>query len=715
MLRFALILLLTLAALPARAAPEFNPFAGRVAAAAPITRLIVRLRPDAFARAEVASVTSDMNTAAAAERARLEAAGRVHALGVRTGTALELSHSIAADTHVVHLSVAQDGDLLAFTLNALRLDAEVAYAVPDRRKHAHATTPNDPLYPATPGLGQAGQTGQWYLQAPAATAAGGTTTTAAINATSAWDTTTGLTTLVIADMDTGILFGHPDLLRVSSGGRLLDGYDFVGPDSGLGGPGGPGDTFLTANNGHGWGPDPSDPGDWVTVADNMTTVFKGCLPDPTVPEPSSWHGTRVAGMLGALTNNAIGIAGLTWGPKILPVRVLGKCGGFDSDIIAGMRWAAGLAVPGVPTNPTPAKVLNLSLGGPSECSAAYTTAITDITAKGASIFASAGNEGGPIDEPANCPGVVGVTAVRHVGTKVGFANVSGVHTTGGVSADVSLAAPGGNCFNLTGACLFSLDTTTNAGTTTPDTSATGYTYTNQTNFNIGTSFSSPIAAGIGALMYSVNSQLTPALLLARLKKGARAFPNIATDPTGAAIPMCHVATSSTDLQVIECNCTTTTCGAGLADAPGAVAEALRPIAAISVTGTNANGQTVNFGVTGSSAADTHSLASYAWVVTASTTFAPPTLGAATGATSSLAIPSCGSVTVQLTVTDDMGRTDAVSQVSGQAPAAGTTCPGPAAASSHGGGVFDPAALAVAVFGAAVAIGARRRRRERALH
>jgi serine protease len=715
MLRFALILLLTVAALPARAAPELNPFAGRVAAAAPITRLIVRLRPDAFARAEVASVMSNPNTAAAAERARLESAGRVHALGVRTGTALELSHSIAADTHVVHLSFAQDGDLLAFTLNALRLDAEVAYAVPDRRKHVHATTPNDPLYAAIPGLGQAGQTGQWYLHAPAATAAGGSTTTAAINATTAWDTTTGSSAIVIADMDTGVLFGHPDLLAVSAGGRLLPGYDFVGPDSGAGGVGGAGDTFLTANDGNGWDPDPSDPGDWVSVADAMTAEFSGCLPDPTVPEPSSWHGTRVSGMLGALTNNATGVAGVTWGPKILPVRVPGKCGGFDSDIIVGMRWAAGLAVPNVPLNPTPAKVLNLSLGGPSECSAAYTTAVTDITAQGASIFASAGNEGGPIDEPANCPGVVGVTAVRHVGTKVGFANVSGLHTTGGVSAAVSIAAPGGNCFNLSGACLFSLDTTTNKGLTTPDTSATGYTYTDQTNFNIGTSFSSPIAAGIGALMYSVNSHLTPGLLLTRLRNGARAFPNIATDSTGVAIPTCHVATSSTDLQVIECNCTTTTCGAGLADAPGAVAEALRPIAAISVTGTNANGQTVNFDVTGSSAADTHSLASYAWVVTASTTFALPTLGATTGATSSLAIPSCGSVTVQLTVTDDMGRTDAASVVSGQAPAAGATCPGPAAASSHGGGVFDPAALAVAVIGAAVAIGARRRRRERALH
>ena len=66
---------------------------------------------------------------------------------------------------------------------------------------------------------------------------------------------------------------------------------------------------------------------------------------------SSWHGTRVAGILGAITNNGTGIAGMTWSGWVLPVRVLGKCGGYDSDIIAAMAWAAGLRWTACPTTP----------------------------------------------------------------------------------------------------------------------------------------------------------------------------------------------------------------------------------------------------------------------------------------------------------------------------------------------------------------------------
>ena len=82
------------------------------------------------------------------------------------------------------------------------------------------------------------------------------------------------------------------------------------------------------------------------------------------------------GCVGAISDNMEGIAGGTWNTQILPVRVLGKCGGYDSDIIAAMRWAAGLNVPGVPTNPTPAKILNLSLGGSGSCTSSYRQAIS---------------------------------------------------------------------------------------------------------------------------------------------------------------------------------------------------------------------------------------------------------------------------------------------------------------------------------------------------
>ena len=84
---------------------------------------------------------------------------------------------------------------------------------------------------------------------------------------------------------------------------------------------------------------------------------------------SSWHGTSVAGIIGANTNDGVWTAGIDWAARILPVRVLGKCGGYDSDIVDGIAWAAGLAVPGMPANPTPAQVINMSLGGEGSVSA----------------------------------------------------------------------------------------------------------------------------------------------------------------------------------------------------------------------------------------------------------------------------------------------------------------------------------------------------------
>ncbi len=687
MIRPMLLAVLLLAAQAVPAAPEFNPVRGHPASTVAPTRLIVALKPDANLRLQIADTR-------AREQAELDAArGRLQAIGNRNGLALRLSHSLTADTHVVLLPQATDADGLARTLAALAADRDVIYAVPDGRKHTHAL-PNDTIF----------QAGQWHLKAPVSTAYG--TTTAAINAVTAWDTTTGAAGLVIAVIDTGILPKHPDLA-----GRLLAGYDFVGPDNGAGGSGGPNSTFLTANDGDGWDADPSDPGDWVSATDLTNPVFSGgsCTADS-----SSWHGTRVAGILSAATNNAYGIAGLTWTGKILPVRALGKCGGFDSDIIAGMRWAAGLSISGVPTNPTPAKVLNLSIGGAGACSAAYQAAVDAILAAGATIVSSAGNEGGPIDAPANCRGVIGVAGVRHVGTKVGYSNVSG--TADGIAASVTLAAPAGNCV-LTGAndpCLFSIDTLTNAGTTVPDTTINGYTVTDQFNTNVGTSFSSPIVAGIAALMYSVDSKMSPAQLTARLQAGTRAFPSIPND--GATppnpIPACQIAKNTTDTsQNIECNCTTSTCGAGLADAAGAVAQALRPFAEVTITGSNSPGQTVTLSATSSYAADGHTIASETWSITAYTSYASPTLGATSGSSSSLDIPSCGVITVRLTVTDDAGRSDSIDSNFGQAPAAGTQCaaPVPPHSGGGGGGAMEPVTLAALMtVGGALLVGRRRR-------
>jgi hypothetical protein len=408
-----------------------------------------------------------------------------------------------------------------------------------------------------------------------------------------------------------------------------------------------------------------------------TAKFSGCTVDN-----SSWHGTRVAGILGALSNNATGITGITWQPKILPVRVLGKCGGVDSDILDAMRWAAGLHVTGIPDNTHPAQIINMSLGGTGACTSAEQTVINEVVAAGVTVVISAGNEGGPVDSPANCVGVAGIAGIRQIGTKVGFSSLG---------PEAALAAPAGNCVNPSGACLFSIDTTINNGTTTPTTNG----YTDQLNPNLGTSFSSPIVAGIAGLMTSVNANLKPAQLIARLKEGAKTFP-VSSDP---AIKNCHVPASSTDLQTTECNCTTSTCGAGMANAPGAIKAALRPIAAVAVPATVSAGQNVALAGTGSAAACGHTITTYAWTNVGNST--NPIQGANT-ATATVVAPATGSITVRLTVTDDAGYQDTADVVV-SATAATTTAPANANSGKCAAAVL-PVAVTVTPATASVQVG-----------
>ncbi|MFN5012176.1 MAG: S8 family peptidase, partial [Gammaproteobacteria bacterium] len=492
-------------------------------------------------------------------------ADRASTLAARTRLAVGKAVPIAPQMDVVALEGAKDEASLAAALAVLRADPQIAFAEPDRRRYRHLT-PNDPLFSA-----------QWYLQSAQPSATGAAT---------AWEpgtgnNPTGSDGVVVAVLDTGVRFDHPDLKRAAASGRLLPGYDFVSGDGN--------NSFKTANDGDGRDADPTDPGDWVTSAEAT-----GDCPQ----EDSSWHGTRVSGIIGALADNATGLAGLTWRPWLLPVRVLGKCGGYDSDIIAGMRWAAGLSVGGVAANPYPARILNLSLGGSGACSASYQSAIDELVARGVVVIASAGNESGPVSEPANCRGVVSVVALRHVGTKVGFSNLGAASTIG---------APGGNCVNIGAGepCLFSIDTTTNAGRTTPGADS----YTDQFNFNVGTSFSAPIVAGVAALMLSVNGNLSSAQVTARLREGATPYP-----AAPAGIPLCRDPTGPGDLQSSECACTAATCGAGMATAVGAVRAARRPVAALALPASVSAGQ--NFTVQGgvSAASCGRSVSTYAWSV-----------------------------------------------------------------------------------------------------
>ncbi|HEY6124876.1 MAG TPA: S8 family serine peptidase, partial [Steroidobacteraceae bacterium] len=492
-----------------------------------------------------------------------------------------------------------------------RAEPAVAYVTLDSRRFAHATNPNDTLF-----------VNQWYLK---------DAEPAAVNAIGAWDREVGSSGVVIAVLDTGVLYDHPDLGRGDRGGKLLPGFDFVS-------------LQHMSNDADGRDANPSDPGDWVNSSDKTDAAFTNC--DTT---GSSWHGTRVAGMIGALTNNSSGVAGLGWNSFILPVRVLGKCGGIDSDVLAGMRWAAGLHVPGVPDNPTPARILNASLGSGGACEDSYREVIEELTARKVLLVVSAGNEGTMVSSPGNCPGVAGVAAIRHAGSKVGFSSLG---------PEVTIAAPGGNCVNINGGpCLFSLDTTSNSGTTVP----ASHIFTDQTNTNLGTSFSAPIVSGIAALMLSRNANLSTTQMLARLREGARPFPTTVTGEPD--IPTCHVPVDDDDFQLAQCLCTTSTCGAGMADAAGSVAAAERPIAAVTLPVQVSAGQNVTLNASASAAACGRTVASYAWSVI-DPTIDPPAIGGDGTAVATVIAPSAGTVTVRLTVTDNLGRIDAADVVVG---------------------------------------------------
>ncbi len=352
----------------------------------------------------------------------------------------------------------------------------VASVEPDSRMHPQLL-PNDPMYAQ-----------QWHYHE----LAGG------INLPSAWDITTGSSSIVVAVIDTGIRT-HADLA-----GRVLPGYDFIA-------------DLTTANDGNGRDADPSDSGD------------AGCG-----KSTSTWHGTHVAGTIGAASNNSSGVSGISWGSKILPLRVLGVCGGYTSDIVDALRWASGISIPGAPLNTTPARVANLSLGGANGgCSTTFQNAVNDVTARGTVVVVAAGNSNADAStfEPASCAGVVTVSATGRSGNRSSYSNFG---------AKVAIAAPGGSGSN-------GVLSTLNAGQVTPG--ADSYAYYQ------GTSMSAPHVSGTASLMLSANPALTPAQVKQILLSTARQFPT----GTGA-------------------DCSTALCGAGIVDAGSAVAAALAAIA-----------------------------------------------------------------------------------------------------------------------------------------
>ncbi|MEI6026422.1 MAG: S8 family peptidase [Betaproteobacteria bacterium] len=517
---FAVLALLVLQAFSVRAATAADP---------PTARVIVGYRDGAALAA-----AHPWRKGAAATEVQQVAQRRADALTRRAGVALTTGRAIGQRAQVV-MARGVDSATLARRLAA---DPDVAYAVVDQRRRALAV-PSDPLFSAGPAVNLQTLTGgpvvgQWYLREPT------DLFRSATNAQAAWARSTGLG-VVVAVLDTGVLANHVDLA-----GQVLSGYDFVR------------DTTYS-NDGDGRDADASDPGDWVTAAEDASGPYKGCG-----ASDSSWHGTHVAGIIAAATNNGIGMAGLAHGAKVLPVRVLGKCGGYDSDITAGMLWAAGIDQAGLVGSATPAKVLNLSLGGEGSCTAAYQDAISAVTARGAVVVAAAGNSvGRAVGTPANCPGVIGVAGVRHAGSKVGFSDLG---------PEIALAAPGGNCVNIEPGqpCLYPILTTSNSGLRGP--AAGGSKYTDSFDISVGTSFATPMVAATAALILSSRPDLSPAQVKAALQSSARAFPTTGADNGAdpAPVGVCQPPSAQDQLQ---CYCVTGLCGAGMLDAERALAAA----------------------------------------------------------------------------------------------------------------------------------------------
>ena len=340
--------------------------------------------------------------------------GRLDQLSQAAGVDVQYKRTMSGDAHVLVLAEPMPAKEVARIAAKLSGMEGVVYAEPDLIKQTIGRTVGATLMPdAVPNDTRYNE--QWHYTYVAGSSEG-------LNLQPAWDITTGVATINVAVIDTGIL-PHADLA-----GKTVSGYDFISDPA-------------VGNDGDGRDADPSDPGDWVTSGE--------CFPGSQAI-PSSWHGTHVAGTIGAATNNNLGVAGVNWHAKILPVRVLGKCGGYTSDIVDGMSWSAGLAVSGVPANANPAKVLNLSLGGGGVCSTSEQNAINAIVAAGSVVVIAAGNDNDDASgySPGNCDNVITVAATDRTGDRASYSNYGTI---------VELSAPGGETNTLANGVLSTLD------------------------------------------------------------------------------------------------------------------------------------------------------------------------------------------------------------------------------------------------------------------
>jgi serine protease len=494
---------------------------------------------------------------------------------------LSIERQLSGKSHLLKLDRAVSLDEARALAAKLSTNTEVESVEPDVRMQAHAFMPNDPGYSGAPG--------QWHFMTPIGSNAGGA------DLPPAWDMTLGNGTVEVAVLDTGYR-PHSDLQAV------LPGYDFVS-------------SVAIANDGNGRDADASDPGDAVVASE----CGRGAA-----AARSSWHGTHVMGIIAALMNNGLYGTGMAPNVRIVPVRVLGKCGGYTSDIIDGMRWAAGLAVPGAPKNAYPARIINLSLGIPGTCSRAFQAAINDVNAAGAIVVVSNGNGGySSVNQPANCAGTLAVTAHSVDGDSATYANL-GVQTL--------ISAPGGGCGTLARNCveiyssnglgIYSLG---NTGASRP--ASDGY------SIKYGTSMAAPHVSGAIALMLSLNPSLSRDEVVSLLRASARAF------PAGSA---CLLRANSG------------MCGAGILDVYAALTSIAPAIHIANLSQVASPGALVNLDASAISPSG-HQVISYEWHASPSNKIPISVLNADT-ANASFVAPATGTYQFVVLVTDSSGTT-----------------------------------------------------------
>lgn len=517
---------------------------------------------------------STRTSGVATQRMAVQAAVDTVGLGIHA----TYKRAMADGAHIIQLPAAMTLQEASDYATLLRVDPAVEYAEPDQLMFPDTDVmPNDSAFER-----------QWHYGSPYLYPG-------SANLPAAWGETTGSANVVVAVVDTGVV-NHTDLApRLTGNHSSLAGYDFISRAS-------------TGNDGDGRDSDPSDPGDWISSADAASSDFSGCS-----TRNSSWHGTHVAGTIGAASNNAYGVSGVDWNAHLLVARTMGKCGGYLSDISDAIRWSAGETVNGI-TNPTPAHVINLSLGGSGTCGPTYQDAINAATARGAVVVTAAGNANTDVSNhrPANCQNVIAVTALAQNGSKASFANSGSL---------VDIGAPG------TG-ILSTLD----GGKTSPLHDNSYATYQ-------GSSMATPHVSGVLALMLAANSHLTdgsippatrPSLLEQKLKAATRSF----------------ITGSGSD-------CTTTTCGSGALDAYRAVmAVKTPPVANAGANQSVQPGAGVTLLGNGTDSTPAGGISQYRWEQTAGT---PVTLTGRDSATPMFVAPAeAGTLAFRLTVTNNVG-------------------------------------------------------------